>query len=948
MDRTIAQKAITSNKLAHELKKSVPSERVHIDDLTLSVYSRAADFFEYRPMAVVKARTEDEVKAVLPTANEYGVPVTFRAAGTSLAGQCLGTGIICDISGGFQEIEVRDNGNLVWCQPGPTGEMVDRILQPYGRRIGPDPGSLTSARMGGIVANNASGMSAGVKFNCYHMLHSMRVILLDGNVYDSAVEDDHVRFESEQQHLAAGLLKLRRELLQDDALVEKIKKKFSIKCTTGYGINALVDFERPLDIFVHLMVGSEGTLGFVSEVVLKTLPLDPARTTSLLLFKEISSCAAAVPVLEDYGAKALELMNDNCMKALHSVSGLPDFAYTAPPGTCSLLVDFWCESREEIEKLLPEIEPKVRRLNGLINMSPFTRRPEEHHTLWDARSKMFGLLGELRDPGTTLLTEDMAVHLDNLVPFVQGLEALHAKHGYGKALIVGHISAGNLHFILIENLQDKKAMARYKAFILDAVALVADDLGGSLKAEHGTGRAVAPFVEREWGAAAYGIMKKLKSLADPDRLLNPDVIISDDPDLYFKNPKGAPQVWDGIDKCVECGFCEHVCPSRLPALTPRQRIQASRRHAAHLKARRPKQARDLWHQYQYAGIQMCAADGMCHTQCPVDINTGLWTDRLRAQDAVRIERGLATFIAHHFGVVEEALRSAMDMGSLADHLGHLTEHVTKALRFLVPSAPVWSKAMGAAPPEIHREVDDPDFVYYPACVSRIMGSSAAGKKPVAETVLEIADRAGIKLLLPKDAKGTCCGQIWEHKGLEGGFAVMANRIVERMWQWSRRGRIPIVCDVSTCAMTLLNDLAPVLTKDNALRYKKLHILDINEWLKEDALPKLNVSSKLKSVVLHPTCGCVQTNNDGTMREVAEACAQKVTVPLNWGCCGVAGDRGFLHPELSDGAMHYELEEVARESYDGYYSVARTCEIGLSQRSAKNYESIVYLVEVATR
>jgi D-lactate dehydrogenase len=944
----MAEKAITSNQLAHVLKKFVPPERIHIDDLTLTVYSRAADFYEYRPRAVVKARTEGEVRGVLGVANDFGVPVTFRAAGTSLSGQCLGTGIICDISGGFQGLEVRDGGNLIWCQPGPTGEMVDRVLLPLGRRIGPDPGSLSAARMGGIVANNASGMNAGVKRNCYSMLHSMRVVLVDGRAYDSALETDHDRFEKEQTRLAKGLLALRREVLQDAGLAERIKKKFSIKCTTGYGINAIIDFERPLDIFVHLMVGSEGTLGFISEVVLKTLPLHPARSTSLLLFEDISRCAEAVPAIEAMGAQALELMSFATMKALHSVSDLPGFLYTAPEGSCSLLIDFWRETQGEIELLLPEIEPKIRQCKGLINMSPFTHRPEEHHTLWDARSRMFGHLGQLRAPGTELLTEDMAVPFDKLVPFVQGLEAIHAKHGYDDAIILGHISAGNLHFILIENLQDEKAMARYKAFILDAVALVADDLGGSLKAEHGTGRAIAPFVEREWGSAAYGIMKRLKVLADPNRLLNPDIIISDDPELFFKNARHTLKVWDGIDKCVECGFCEHVCPSRLPALTPRQRIQASRKHAEHLAAGRSKRAKTLWREYEYGGVQMCAADGMCHTQCPVGINTGWWTDHLRAQEASHIERGLATFMARRFGLVEEVLRGAMDIGALAEHMGHLTKHVTKALRHLVPFSPVWSDAMGAAPPKVVAEVEDRDFVYYPACVSRIMGSSAAGKKSVAETVLEVAQRAGITLFVAQDAHSTCCGQIWEHKGFEGGFAVMANRIVERMWQWSRRGRIPIVCDVSTCTETLTNDLADVLTKENARCYKKLHILDINEWLKHDVLPKLKINSKLKSVVLHPTCGCVQGGHDQAMREIAEACAEKVTVPLNWGCCGVAGDRGFLHPELSDGAQYYELEEVARESYDGYYSVARTCEISLSQRSAKNYESIVYLVEEATR
>ncbi|MDA2918122.1 FAD-binding oxidoreductase [Desulfobacterota bacterium AH_259_B03_O07] len=937
----------SADELAGALKGVMPEERVHTDELTLTVYARAADFFEYRPQAVVKARTEEEVRGVLRVATEHKVPVTFRAAGTSLSGQVLGTGIICDISTGFQGIEPRDGAKLLWTQPGPTGELVDRVLEPLGRRIGPDPASLRAARIGGMISNNSSGMTCGVKFNAYHTLHSMRVMLLDGSTYDSAIEADHTRFEQEQERLANGLLELRREVLADADLVEKIRKKFSIKCVTGYGINALVDFERPLDIFIHLMVGGEGTLGFLCDVVLETLPLDPARSTSLLLFTDISKCAAAVPIIEELGAQALEFMDDHSLQAIHIVPNLPDFVYTHPEGSCGLLIDFWRQSNEEVDRVVAAVEPKIRKVEGLINMSPFTRRPDEHRTLWESRSNLLGLVASNANPGETTVVEDMAVPLEELVPFVEGLQANFEKHGL-KGYINGHASAGNLHFIINENFNDEKSIAQYDAFIQDVVSLIADQLHGSLKAEHGTGRAIAPFVEREWGSDAYSIMKRIKNLADPECLLNPDVIISDDPNIHCKNFKPRPQVWSGIDECMECGFCEHTCPSRLAALTPRQRIQASRMHAYYIEKGKTKEAEELWSEYQYAGIDMCAADGMCHTQCPVHINTGVYTDYLRQQKASYVEKGLAAFLAKHFGVVEEALRGGMNLGTLADRIGHFTDHVTKALRHLVPSAPVWSDVMGKAPPSVVNETDSPDFVYYPACVSRIMGSSAAGKKSVAETMLEVGRRAGFDLLLARDVTGTCCSQIWEHKGFETGRAVMANRIVERMWNWSKGGRVPIICDVSTCTLTLTSELAEVLSKENKRRYSKLHILDVNDWLKDDVMPKLEVRSKKDSVVLHPTCGCVQIGSDIPMREVAEACATRVTLPLNWGCCGVAGDRGFLHPELSDGAQHFELEEVARQGYDGYYSVARTCEIGLSQRSGQNYESIVYLVEEATR
>jgi len=928
----------------------LPESRVDTSTITLTVNARDGGFYEYRPKAVVRVANEEEVIALIGAAGDLGLPVTFRAGGTSLAGQTVGEGIIADCSHAFTRIEVLDDGARVLAEPGPTAEMVNRVLRPYGRRIGPDPASIRAARIGGIVANNSSGMITGVKLNTYHTMDSVRFVLADGSVWDTAARDERERFARERRDLAQGLALLRDEVRADGDLVALINKKFSIKCVTGYGINALVDFDDPLDMLAHLLVGSEGTLGFISHIVLNTVPLDPERSAALLLFDSLSTMADAIPTVAATGPNAVEFLDDASMRAVSGIEGLPELVTTHPQGSAALLVDYQRTSQDSLRETVATALPQLKALPGLIMMSDFSTTPASHARLWRVREDLFGIVGGARTPGTTVLLEDMAVPLDEFARLLTGLEALFAKHGYtdpGQGVQFGHASAGNAHFVLTADFTQQQEIDRFMAFTEDSVVLVADELHGSLKAEHGTGRAMAPFVEREWGHKAYSVMKKIKRLLDPGELFNPGVLINDDPDVVSKNIKRTPPVSPRIDKCIECGFCEHVCPSRLVTLTPRGRIQASRKHAELLAKGEHSAAGELWHQYQYSGINTCAADGMCGTKCPVGINVAEYSAELRARRNTRIELSLGSVLARRYGELEKIARGLLTVGVLANK-AHTTEVLTEAVHKRVSFSPVWSSAIGKSPAPVFRREDAPELVYFPACVTRIMGSSNLAKPSVIETVLTLADRAGIKVRLPRSVTGVCCGQIWEHRGYSSGQRYMANHLVESMWEWSDASRVKIMCDVTSCTKTILRDVVGQLTETNRQRYRNLTVVDVAPWLLEDVMPRLQVTRQKKSVALHPTCACVELGVDRQIQAIGEACAEQAVTPAHWGCCGIAGDRGFMYPELSDGAQRDEHAELAGRVFDGYYSVARTCEIGLSQRSGHEYESIVYLVEEATR
>jgi len=344
-------------------------------------------------------------------------------------------------------------------------------------------------------------------------------------------------------------------------------------------------------------------------------------------------------------------------------------------------------------------------------------------------------------------------------------------------------------------------------------------------------------------------------------------------------------------------------------------------------------------------------------RCPAGINVAYLTDHQRAEMHGAALEGLMDLAARRFAVIEALLRCGISLGgAVDDKLGEeAMSWATASVRRLIPGMPQWSHSIRNAPPRVGREPVDPQLVYFPACVSRMRGSSALGKDSLMATVLRVADRAGLSVRLPRDAAGLCCGQIWGHKGFVAGQATMANRLVAALWRWSEGGRLPIMCDVTSCARTMLLELEReqfggrelLLSEANRERYAQLRITDLAEWLHDDVLGRLQIRRKKRSVLVHPTCACTQLGLDQKIAAIVAACAEDFIIPDSLGCCGAGGDRGFLYPKLADAAVHDEADEIEGTSYDGAYSFAKTCEIVLGDRTGQPFESLVYLVDEVT-
>jgi D-lactate dehydrogenase len=806
--------------------------------------------------------------------------------------------------------------------------------------------------VGGILSNNSSGMCCGVAQNAYHTLESLTFVLPSGTVIDTGAPNADEAFRKAEPALAEGLLKLKGDLLANPALAKRIRSKYLTKNTTGYSLNAFMDFDRPVDIFRNLLVGSEGTLAFIAEAVLNSVPDLPVKVTGFLIFPDLHAACAAIVPLRDAGAAALELLDRASLKSVETQAGIPPSIKSLPAGAAALLVEF--HGRDE--SVRAELErTALATTAGLTLMEParFTHDPVEQALFWKIRSGTFPSVGAVRKRGTTVLIEDVAFPIACLADAAVDLTKLFEKHGYDEAIIFGHAKDGNLHFVITQSFNDQAAVDRYARFIDDVVELVVKKYDGALKAEHGTGRNMAPFVEAEWGPEAKAVMEQLKDLVDPLRLLNPGVILNADPKCHLADLKPMPGVEEEVDKCIECGYCEPKCPSRELTLTPRQRIVV-RREMARLEGNHenPALLASLKGAFDYMAVDTCAADGLCATACPVSIDTGQLTKRFRRASHSPRAQKIALSVARNFATIEPIMRVALRTGHFVQNLfgPKVMPFITRLLK-PIGTGHQWSPEMpkAAKAPLPVTQLEGAQAIYFPACISRMMGHlpGEPTELSLVEALVKVSARAGVPLHIPHDVEGTCCGVPFSSKGFDLAHKFTLNRAIEKFWEWSDGGRLSVVMDTSPCTYGVVSSRA-YLTPENQVKFDQLKIIDSTAFAHDVLLPKLQVKHKLGSVVLHPVCSVTKLNLLPKLEGVAQACADKVVVPRDAGCCGFAGDRGFLLPELTASATKHEAEEVGTQAFDGYYASSRTCEVGMTRSTGQIYRSFLYLLEAATR
>ncbi|MFW0169789.1 FAD-binding and (Fe-S)-binding domain-containing protein [Rothia sp. P4278] len=939
---------------AAELRDITHSDFFSNSSLDRLAMAHDASHYLLVPGAVVRPQSATDMGKIFAAADRHNLPLTFRSGGTSLSGQAGTEGLLIDTRRHFRGIEVLDGGQRVRVQPGATVQAVNTALAPYGRKLGPDPASISACTIGGVVANNSSGMSSGTEFNTYKTLDSMVFILPSGTVIDTAEPDADAQLAAQEPALHEGLTRLRRQILDNPASVAKIQQQFSMKNTMGYGLNSFVDYELPVKILEHLMIGSEGTLGFVASATYRTLPVLSHVTTGLLTFSNLIDATKAIPQLVEAGTATAELLDATSIRVAQRTGQVPEsLAAIEVIDHATLLVEFSGNSAEEITHQQDQAAPM---LAGLPTVLPvrMTSDAAERNKLWAARRGLYTTVAGARPSGTNALLEDVVVPVEKLGTTCQSLSELFDAHGYQDSVIFGHAKDGNIHFMLNEQFRDAKLLKRYEAFTEDMVQLILD-ADGSLKAEHGTGRIMAPYVRRQFGDELYRIMCELKALIDPNNVFNPGVVLSDDPASYIQNLKVAEPVEEEVDRCVECGYCEPVCPSKDLTLTPRQRIVIRREIQAAQAEGNTALADQLATEYTYHGVQTCAVDGMCLTRCPVQINTGDLVRRLRSEQQNKAAAKGWDLAAKNWAAVDSTAGLALTTAkALPFPLPKTATDIGRKLlgTDLVPSykkdLPAGGKSR-APQPNPRAEI-----VFFPACVGAMFGgvdSTGAPAPSATEAFTTLCQRAGVEFTVPEGIKSLCCGTPWKSKGYTDGYQHMADRVLDILWAASQGGRLPIVCDASSCTegLQVMKEKAAASGPGASGRdYSQLTFIDSVEFAADRLLTALTVTGPIASLALHPTCSVTHLGIASKFVQVAQAISPDAVVPQAWGCCAYAGDRGMLHPELTASATAAEAAEVNSRSFEAYASTNRTCEQGMTEATGHTYQNILQLLEKATR
>ncbi|MGE4506061.1 MAG: FAD-binding and (Fe-S)-binding domain-containing protein [Desulfovibrionaceae bacterium] len=941
-----------------EFLKFLPKERVHTDPLRTLAYGTDASFYRLIPKIVVDTESEDEVVRILRVVRAHRAPVTFRAAGTSLSGQAVSDSVLVRLGEGWKRYRILENAAKIELEPGIIGSHANRFLAPHGRKIGPDPASIDTCKIGGIVANNASGMCCGVAENTYKTLHSMRLVLADGTALDTGDPASRDSFAKTHAHLLDGLTAMRQRVLADETLAGRIRRKFKIKNTTGYSLNAIVDYEDPFEILQHLLVGSEGTLAFISRVVYHTVVEHPHKASALMRFPDIRSACEAATAVRGGAVSAAEVMDRASLASVEDKPGMPPGLDTLGPDAAALLVEVRAESAKELEKKIAAVLKTVAHIEPL-EPHAFTADPVEFGTLWNVRRGLFPAVGAVRRAGTTVIIEDVAFPIESLADGALDLQALFRKHGYDKAIIFGHALEGNLHFVFTQDFNTQSEVDRYEAFLEDVTDMVANKYQGSLKAEHGTGRNMAHFVELEWGREAFELMREIKALFDPEGLLNPGVILNDDPKAHVKDLKPLPAADDLIDRCIECGFCEPTCPSKALTLTPRQRIVAYReivrlrqegdagqapsgdQPGAKARSNAGAEAmRAFRKSYDYDGEATCAADGLCALRCPVAIDTGKFIKHYRAWGHGTFKNAMASLAAGQTGLVVHAASGALRAaGAAQDVLGdRAMDAVAGALhKHSGKRIPRWNTSMPRAASPSRREPvqSEERVVYFPSCVARHMGPEKhdPDKTAIRDRTLSLLGKAGYAVVHPTNMTRLCCGQPWESKGFAEQADAKLRELECALRSASENGALPILCDTSPCLMRMKEHI------------KGLELFDPIEFAVKFLADRLEFSPVNRRVALHVTCSARKMGLAAPMEALVRKCAREVVVPEEVFCCGFAGDRGFNHPELNHSALQ-ALKGQLKGCTDGY-STSRTCEIGLSLHGGVPYRNVLFLLDEAS-
>lgn len=922
--------------------------RIYDSYIMRFAYGIDASCYRYIPKLVLKPINEQEVQRIIKLSNTYNIPLTFRGSGTSLSGQACGDSVLVVCMHKWQNIKA--SADSIWCDCGVIGVEANNALKPFGKKIGPDPATINNASIGGIFSNNSSGMCCGVKQNSYQTIKSVRVILHDGFILDTSDSVNVQTFIDTHSDMVEEILALREEILSDEKLHKEIERKFAIKNTTGYALNALSDFSDIRDILNHIFIGAEGTLGFVSRVEYMPVKDYALKACALLFYENLAHAAQAIEILSrnDDKVSAAEIMDYACLKAVRGMEGMPKELAHITEGNCCILIQLESDDKALLDSHLDSIKSQLESVPTLFGIH-FSFDAATQAQWWKVRKGLLPISASTKRPGSTVITEDICFEIPYFAKGIEGIERLFKEYAF-EGIIFGHALSGNVHFIITPLLNDPKERENFAAFMDKMVELVLK-LKGSTKAEHGTGRMMAPFVEQEWGQKAYALNQRIKYIFDSKNIFNPDVIICKDKEIHIKNLKPAHSIDEYIESCMECGFCEKVCPSKNITLTPRQRIAVYReiKRLESLTHKSPQEQEELValrRDYAYFGVATCATCSMCSTLCPLEIDTAKIAVQTKNANASKIATAIARSIARNMDKATKIAKigvSAANMGAWVlgtNVLKNLTASLNKLLH--TPIVPKYMPTKNTYTLQsTHTQSHTKSVIYLTSCLNRVFAPprQAADTRPLQAVFENLCAKAGIGVIYPKNIDKMCCGKAFKDFTTKDPSLNPLLHTLQELIEVSDNGNIPIVCDHSACSGELIDQLK------HLQGFEMLKVYDMSVYVYDEILPYLHITPISESVGVYAVCSCKKHAWADRIYDIAARCTHgEIITHAQTYCCGFAGNKGFSTPELNVSALQGLQEHFAKTAPKRMYATSSTCEIGLSDCTNHAWQHIVYLLD----
>jgi FAD/FMN-containing dehydrogenase/Fe-S oxidoreductase len=903
-------------QIASDLAKVVRGD-VFADILHRAAYSTDASIYRIVPKCVVAPRDTPDVAVVVRYAAAESIPIVARGTGSGVAGESLCAGIVLDMTRYMNRvISVEDEGRSVICEPGVVLDDLNKCLAEFGRKIGPDPSSANRAVVGGCVANNSTGAHSLQYGYIGDYVESLEAVLADGGIVTFTNDFDP---EREEDTAVAALARDCMSIVSENKAVIAGALPETKRNRSGYNI-AGICHDGKIDM-ARLLAGSEGTLAILTTITLKTVPVPPAKALLQLEFDSLEKMARAAPIVVDSGASACELMDKTLIDM--AFEALPEYRDLLPAGAAAvLLVEHTGQTEQEVRE-------KIENTNSLVGQLASGRstflEPDRQARLWKSRKDAGPLLYRKRSRKHPVeFMEDVSVDYKRLEDYISGLQEIGRRYDIAMSFF-GHAGDGELHMRPFLDLSEAADVEKMRAIANDVFSL-AWSLGGSISGEHADGLVRAAFVRRQYGDEYYEILCKIKSVFDPDGLMNPGKIINSDPDVMIKNLRRARKVLPEkirtdllfkedelaaeIEQCYGCGLCLsreadlRMCPV-FRAMGEELASSRAKANIMHFRATGQLEDEDFESPQFRKFLDLCVNCKACLLQCPsgVDVSKLMVTARaeyVKRKGLRRTER----MLSHN--------RYISMLGSLFSPLSNL-----------VMRLPVF-KTLLERFTGIDRRRAMPSFQRssFLAAGRKYLASSGPIENPIDKVayfvdtyanyndhelgfaVLEVLRNNNIEVVLPNQLPAPLPAIVYgdvkqARKDLSYSVKHLAGAV---------REGCKIVCSEPSAALCLKEELRHFVAGPDAklVSENTYELMNYLLALHEQGKFKSPAKSITEEFVYHLPCHlCAVGDETASIRLLQGLCGVTVT-DLAAGCCGLAGTFGMQK-------KNYELSSKISES-----------------------------------